>query len=145
MARWAREHGRVVVTENVVDHAPPDVEAHAGLLFVNVRRWSWTPNGQPRSLTALRDWLEAPGSTGTRRSQLSSIGCEVGVGLDDRCACVGAVLRVQPSARSRCAITDDPRHPRTSHAAGDTVSAVPHYERDEQGDGRLREGRGRWR
>ena len=60
MARWAREHGRVVVTENVVDHAPPDVEAHAGLLFVNVRRWSWTPNGQPRSLTALRDWLEGP-------------------------------------------------------------------------------------
>jgi hypothetical protein len=59
VTRWAREHGRVVVTENVVDYVPLDVEAHAGLLLVNARRWPRTPNGQPRLLTALRGWLQA--------------------------------------------------------------------------------------
>ena len=59
VARWAREHGRVVVTENVVDYAPLDVDEHAGLLLVNARRWRRTPSGLPRLLTALRSWLDA--------------------------------------------------------------------------------------
>ena len=58
VARWAREHGRVVVTENVVDYAPLDVDEHAGLLLVNARRWPRTPSGLPRLLTALRSWLD---------------------------------------------------------------------------------------
>jgi hypothetical protein len=64
VTRWAREHGRVVVTENVVDYAPLDAEAHAGLLLVNARRWPRTPNGQPRLLTALRTWLRAHAGPG---------------------------------------------------------------------------------
>ncbi|SDM17441.1 hypothetical protein SAMN05660642_01742 [Geodermatophilus siccatus] len=59
VARWAREHGRVVVTENVVDYAPLDVDEHAGLLLVNARRWPRTPSGLPRLLTAPCSWLEA--------------------------------------------------------------------------------------
>jgi hypothetical protein len=59
VARWAREHGRVVVTENVVDYAPLDVDEHAGLLLVNARRWPRTPSGLPRLLAALHSWLEA--------------------------------------------------------------------------------------
>ena len=59
VVRWAREHSRVVVTENVVDYAPMGVDALAGLLLVNVRRWPRTPSGLPRLLTALRSWLDA--------------------------------------------------------------------------------------
>ena len=59
VARWARESGRVVVTENVVDYASMDVEQHAGLLLVNARRWPQNPSGLPRLLTALRVWLGA--------------------------------------------------------------------------------------
>jgi hypothetical protein len=59
VARWARESGRVVVTENVVDYASMDITEHAGLLLVNARRWPRTSNGQPRLLTALRAWLQA--------------------------------------------------------------------------------------
>jgi hypothetical protein len=59
VARWARENGRVVVTENVVDYAPLDVEEHAGLILVNARRWPRTPSGLPRLLRALRVRLEA--------------------------------------------------------------------------------------
>ena len=59
VARWAREHGRVVVTENVVDYAPMDVDEHAGLLLVYACRWPRTPTGLPRLLTALRSWLDA--------------------------------------------------------------------------------------
>ena len=59
VARWAREHGCVVVTENVVDYAPMDVDEHAGLLLVNARRWPRTPSGLPRLLPALRSWLDA--------------------------------------------------------------------------------------
>ncbi|MGR6965292.1 DUF5615 family PIN-like protein [Geodermatophilus sp. URMC 61] len=58
VARLAREHGRAVVTENVVDYAPLDVDEHAGLLLVNARRWPRTPSGLPRLLTALRFWLD---------------------------------------------------------------------------------------
>ena len=70
VACWAREHGRVVVTENVVDYAPMDVDEHAGLLLVNARRWPRTPNGLPRLLTALRSWLDARtgGGDSTERS-----------------------------------------------------------------------------
>jgi hypothetical protein len=70
VARWAREDGRVVVTENVVDHAPMDVGEHAGLLLVNARRWPRTPSGLPRLLTALRSWLDVRtgGDERTRRS-----------------------------------------------------------------------------
>ncbi len=57
VARWAC--GRVGVTENVVDHAPLDVDEHAGLLLVNARRWPRTPSCLPRLLTALRSWLDA--------------------------------------------------------------------------------------
>ena len=69
VARWAREHGRVVVTENVADHAPLDVDEHAGLLLVNARRWPRTPSGLPRLLTALRSWLDAQpgGDEGSER------------------------------------------------------------------------------
>jgi hypothetical protein len=67
VARWARESGRVVVTENVVDYASMDVEQHAGLLLVNARRWPRTPSGLPRLLTALGVWLEArPGGNNPR-------------------------------------------------------------------------------
>ncbi len=59
MARWARDDGRVVVTENVVDLVPLDADAHAGLLLVNGRRQPCTPSGLPRLLTALRAWLDA--------------------------------------------------------------------------------------
>jgi hypothetical protein len=59
VARWARETGRVVVTENVIDYAPLDLDAHAGLLLVNGRRWPRTPSGLPRLLVALRSWLDA--------------------------------------------------------------------------------------
>ncbi|MGR7026375.1 DUF5615 family PIN-like protein [Geodermatophilus sp. URMC 62] len=59
VARWARDDGRVVVTENVVDFAPLDVDAHAGLLLVNGRHWPRTPSGLPRLLPALRAWLDA--------------------------------------------------------------------------------------
>ena len=59
VVRWAREHGRVVVTEIVVDYAPLDVDEHAGPLLVNARRWPRTPSGLPRLLTALRSRLDA--------------------------------------------------------------------------------------
>ena len=71
VARWAREHGRVVVTENVVDHAPMDVGEHAGLLLVNARRWPRTPSGLPRLLTALRSWLDVR-TGGDERAQQSA-------------------------------------------------------------------------
>ena len=63
VAGWAREHGRVVVTENVVDHATLDVDEHAGLLLVNARRWPRTPSGLPRLAAAIQAHLEAPGRT----------------------------------------------------------------------------------
>ena len=68
VARWARDEGRVVVTENVVDFAPLDLDSHAGLLLVNGRRWPRTPSGLPRLVTALRAWLDArTGDDGSRR------------------------------------------------------------------------------
>ncbi len=69
VARWARESDRVLVIENVVDHAPSDVEAHAGLLLLDARRWPRTPSGLPRLLTALRSWLDAQpgGDEGSER------------------------------------------------------------------------------
>ena len=69
VARWARESGRVVVTENVVDYASMDVEQHAGLLLVNARRWPQNPSGLPRLLTALRVWLGARPGENTPTSQ----------------------------------------------------------------------------
>ena len=59
VARWARESDRVLVTEDVVDHASPDVEAHAGLLRLDARRWPRTRSGRPRLAAALGAWLEA--------------------------------------------------------------------------------------
>jgi Domain of unknown function (DUF5615) len=59
VAGWAREHGRIVVTENVVDYATLEVDEHAGLLLVNARRWPRTPSSLPRLSAALRAWLEA--------------------------------------------------------------------------------------
>lgn len=59
VARRARAEGRVVVTENVVDYAALDPDAHAGLLLVNARRWPRTPAGLPRLRAALASWLEA--------------------------------------------------------------------------------------
>ncbi len=61
VVRWARTHGRIVVTENVVDYAPLDVEEHAGLLLVNARRWPRTPGALPRLTAALRTWLATRG------------------------------------------------------------------------------------
>ncbi|MGY1640870.1 DUF5615 family PIN-like protein [Geodermatophilus sp. SYSU D00703] len=57
VVRRAREDGRVVVTENVVDYAPLAPGDHAGLLLVNARRWPRTPSGLPRLAAALRAWL----------------------------------------------------------------------------------------
>jgi hypothetical protein len=57
---FARQVERVVVTENVVDHATVDVGEHAGLLLVNARRWPLTPSGLPRLVTAIQAHLEAP-------------------------------------------------------------------------------------
>src|SRR3712207_5564640 len=59
VARWARKNGRVVVTENAVDYAPPDVDEHVGILLVNARRWPRTPSGLPRLSAALRAGLGA--------------------------------------------------------------------------------------
>ncbi len=59
VVRYAREHRRVVVTENIVDYAPLDAGGHAGLLLVNARRWPRTPSGLPRLSQALRAWLDA--------------------------------------------------------------------------------------
>ncbi len=56
---WAREDGRVVVTENVVDYAPLASDEHVGLLLVNAHRWPRTPSGLPGLSAALRAWLEA--------------------------------------------------------------------------------------
>ena len=58
IARFARESGRVVVTENVVDYARLDVGEHAGLLLVAAQRWPRTPKGLPRLRKALRTRLE---------------------------------------------------------------------------------------
>jgi uncharacterized protein YbjT (DUF2867 family) len=59
VVRYAREHRRVVVTENIVDYAPPDAREHAGLLLINARRWARTPSGLPRLAQALHAWLDA--------------------------------------------------------------------------------------
>lgn len=48
IARWAREHQRVVVTENVVGFAVLDADDHAGLLLLNARRWPRTRAGLGR-------------------------------------------------------------------------------------------------
>jgi hypothetical protein len=54
VAHFAREQGRVLVTENVVDSAPLDAGQHAGLILVNGARWPRTPKGVPRLRRALR-------------------------------------------------------------------------------------------
>ncbi len=59
VVRWSRADGRVVVTENVVDHAHLDPDEHVGLLLVDARRWPRTPSGLPRLSAALRAWLAA--------------------------------------------------------------------------------------
>lgn len=64
VVRWAREHGRVVVTENVVDSAFLDPADHPGLLLVNSRRWPRTPGGLPRPSAALRSWLHGRADRG---------------------------------------------------------------------------------
>ena len=64
VVRWAREHGRVVVTENVVDYAPLDPADHTGLLLVNSRRWPRAPGGLPRLSAALRSWLDVRADRG---------------------------------------------------------------------------------
>ena len=64
VTRFARESGRVVVTENVVDYAGLDVGEHAGLLLVTAQRWPRTPKGLSRLRKALRARLEAGTSTG---------------------------------------------------------------------------------
>ena len=58
VTRFARESGRVVVTENVIDYARLDVGEHAGLLLVTARRWPRTPKSLPRLRKALRTRLE---------------------------------------------------------------------------------------
>jgi Domain of unknown function (DUF5615) len=59
VVRYAREHRRVVVTENIVDYAPLDAGEHAGPLLVDARRWPRTARGLPRLSQALHVWLEA--------------------------------------------------------------------------------------
>lgn len=60
---YARQEGRVVVTENVVDYAAVDTSEHAGLLLVDARRWPRTPSGLPRLLQAIQAHLESAGQT----------------------------------------------------------------------------------
>jgi Domain of unknown function (DUF5615) len=57
VVHYAREHRRVVVTENIVDYAPLDAGEHAGLLLVNARRWPRTARGLSRLSQALGAWL----------------------------------------------------------------------------------------
>ncbi|TQN42147.1 hypothetical protein FHU33_1541 [Blastococcus colisei] len=64
VAGRARAEDRVVVTENVVDYAPLDATAHAGLLLVNARRWPRTRAGLPRLRAALATWLETQNDQG---------------------------------------------------------------------------------
>jgi Domain of unknown function (DUF5615) len=74
VVRRAREDGRVVVTENVVDHASLAPGDHAGLLLVNARRWPRTPSGLPRLSAALRAWLVAhAGPEGLERDDVGLV------------------------------------------------------------------------
>ena len=57
IARWAREQDRVVVTENVVDFVALDAGDHAGLLFLNARRWPRSPQGIGRIRAGIDVWL----------------------------------------------------------------------------------------
>lgn len=59
VVRWAHEHDRAIVTENVVDHAGLDPGAHGGLVFVNSRRWPRTRARIPRLADALDALLAA--------------------------------------------------------------------------------------
>jgi hypothetical protein len=53
VVRWAHEHERAVVTENVVDYAGLEPGAHGGLVLVNSRRWPRTRSRIPRLADAL--------------------------------------------------------------------------------------------
>lgn len=53
VARWARDHGHVVVTENVADFTALARDEPVGLLFVNGRRWPRSPGGLARLEVAL--------------------------------------------------------------------------------------------
>ena len=64
VAHVARDQGRALVTENVVDYAPLDLSEHAGLILVNASRWPRTPKGVPRLRQALRARLEDRPSPG---------------------------------------------------------------------------------
>jgi Domain of unknown function (DUF5615) len=57
VAAWARDAGRMVVTENVADFAALDVADHGGLLFVHPRRWRRSRSALPRLTRALETWL----------------------------------------------------------------------------------------
>ncbi len=59
VARFAREQGRIVVTENVADFLRLDTGHHPGLLSVSARRWPRRPQDLPRLVRALAAWLDA--------------------------------------------------------------------------------------
>lgn len=60
IVRWALDHRRVVVTENVVDFAVLAATDHAGLLLLNARRWPRTAARLDRLRDALAAWLDRP-------------------------------------------------------------------------------------
>ena len=70
LARWAADHGRRIVTENVKDFRPLLVAAHgtgsgaAALLCVPTRRFPRGDGSRTRViLEALEQWLSAPDSS----------------------------------------------------------------------------------
>ncbi|MGY1592287.1 DUF5615 family PIN-like protein [Geodermatophilus sp. SYSU D00708] len=69
VVRWAREDGRAVVTENIVDYAHLAPGDHAGLLLVNARRWPRSPSGLPRLGAALHAWLVAHADEDAQRDE----------------------------------------------------------------------------
>jgi hypothetical protein len=62
IAGWARDHQRVVVTENVADFLGLEAQGHAGLLLLNARRWPRTPSGLGRICSSLDSWLKSAGN-----------------------------------------------------------------------------------
>ena len=59
VARFAREQGRIAVTENIADFLRLGAGHHAGLLLVSARRWPRRPQDLPRLGRALAAWLDA--------------------------------------------------------------------------------------
>jgi Domain of unknown function (DUF5615) len=60
IAGWARDHQRVVVSENVVDFVSLGASERGGLLLLNARRWPRTPQALDTIRAAIDGWLRKP-------------------------------------------------------------------------------------